>query len=84
MTCEILIEFYLETNELIYHRHALSLPFQYQKSSQVVSALWYMQRAFKVMLSQGTVLEYPKNLVNDTDKLVWYVPNVRTGDYRND
>ena len=79
------LELFPESNELLYHTHALTAVFSLsEKLSNAFCLLPIYTNHLNLGFSQGTRLDDPHGLLTGTGKLMRHIPIAKPTDYRND
>lgn len=80
-----ILDLYPESNELLYHTHALSALFSVsEKMSDGFCMIPIYSNHFNLAFNKGTLLEDPHKLLVGTGKWMRHIPIHHTVDYRND
>ena len=79
-----LLEFYPESNELLYHTHALTSVYSItEKLSDGFCMIPIYSKHLNLGFNKGTLLDDPHNLLHGTGKLIRHIPIQNKSDYRN-
>lgn len=82
---EYMLEIYPESNEILYHTHALTAVFSLsEKLSDAFCMIPIYTNHLNLGFHKGTLLEDPDKLLEGTGKLIRHIPVRRAEDYRND
>lgn len=82
---EYLLEIYPESNEILYHTHALTAVFSLsEKLSDAFCMIPIYTKHMNLGFNKGTLLEDTHKLLEGTGKLIRHIPVNRPEDYRND
>ncbi|MBB4807131.1 hypothetical protein HNP38_002435 [Chryseobacterium defluvii] len=81
---EYLLELYPESNELLYHTHALTAVFSISdKLSDAFCMLPIYTNHLNLGFNKGTLLKDPNKLLTGTGKLIRHIDVKNPSDYRN-
>lgn len=81
---KFILELYPDTNELLYHTHALtSLYTVNQKMSDAFCMIPIYTNHLNLGFNKGTLIADPKGLLQGTGKLIRHIPITQKSDYRN-
>jgi len=81
---DFIIEIYPESNELLYHTHALTTVFSLSdKLSDAFCMIPIYTNHLNLGFNKGTLLEDKNNLLIGTGKLIRHIPIITELDYRN-
>jgi len=81
---EFIIEIYPDTNELLYHTHALTTVFSISdKLSDAYCMLPIYTNHLNLGFNKGTLLSDPHKLLTGTGNLIRHIPVDTAKDYRN-
>lgn len=81
---DFIIEIYPDSNELLYHTHALTTVFSLSdKLSDAFCMIPIYTNHLNLGFNKGTLLEDKNNLLIGTGKLIRYIPIITELDYRN-
>lgn len=81
---EFILELYPESNELLYHTHALTAVFSIsEKLSDAFCMLPIYTNHVNLGFNKGTGLNDPHNLLTGTGNLIRHIDVKQPGDYRN-
>lgn len=79
-----LLEFYPESNELLYHTHALTSVYSItEKLSDGFCMIPIYSKHLNLGFNKGTLLDDPHNLLHGTGKLIRHIPIQNKSEYRN-
>ncbi len=79
-----ILELYPESNELLYHTHALTAVFSISdKLSNAFCMLPIYTNHFNLGFHKGTLLKDPEHLLKGTGKLIRHIEVKKIADYRN-
>ena len=79
-----LLELYPESNELLYHTHALTSVYTIsEKLSDGFCMIPIYTKHLNLGFNKGTLLDDPHNLLHGTGKLIRHIPIENKKDYRN-
>lgn len=79
-----ILELHPESNELLYHTHALTAVFSISaKLSDAYCMIPIYTNHMNLGFNKGTLLKDPKKLLEGTGKLIRHIPVAETKDYRN-
>lgn len=79
-----ILELYPQSNELLYHTHALTSVFSIsEKLSDAFCMIPIYTEHLNLGFNKGTLLKDPKNLLTGTGKLIRHIPILTVPDYRN-
>ncbi|MFK7772054.1 MAG: DUF1801 domain-containing protein [Saprospiraceae bacterium] len=79
-----LLELYPESNELLYHTHALTSVYTIsEKLSDGFCMVPIYTKHLNLGFHKGTLLDDPHNLLHGTGKLIRHIPIENKKDYRN-
>ena len=82
---QYILAMYPESNELLYHTHALSSVFSIsEKVSDAFCMIPIYTNHFNLGFNKGTLLEDPHQLLKGTGKWIRHIPISAPEDYRND
>lgn len=82
---EYMLEIYPESNEILYHTHALTAVFSLsEKLSDAFCMIPIYTNHMNLGFNKGTLLEDSAKLLEGTGKLIRHIPVKRPADYRND
>lgn len=82
---EFVLEIYPESNELLYHTHALTSVFCISdKLSDAFCMIPIYTEHLNLGFNKGTLLNDPHQLLVGTGKLIRHISIVKPNDYRND
>ena len=80
-----MFEIYPESNELLYHTHALTAVFSIsEKLSDAFCHIPIYSNHLNLGFNQGTLLDDPNQLLQGTGKVIRHIPITKSEDYRND
>ena len=80
-----ILEIYPESNELLYHTHALTSLFSIsEKMSNAFCMIPIYTNHLNLGFNQGTLINDKYNLLQGTGKLIRHIPIKKRRDYRND
>lgn len=80
-----ILELYPDSNELLYHTHALTSVFSIsEKLSDAFCMIPIYTNHLNLGFNKGTLLEDPHGLLTGTGKLIRHIPIKNKTDYRND
>ena len=78
------LERYQDSNELLYHTHALTALFTVsEKMSDAFCMIPIYTKHLNLGFNKGTLLEDPHGLLQGTGKLIRHIPITTTKDFRN-
>jgi len=81
---EYILELYPESNELLYHTHALTAVFSIsEKLADAFCHIPVYSEHINLGFNKGTLLADPHNLLKGTGKLIRHVKIEQPDDYRN-
>lgn len=81
---EFVLEIYPDSNELLYHTHALTSVFSItEKMGNAFCMLPIYSNHVNLGFSKGTLLGDPSNLLSGTGSLIRHIPISKRSDYRN-
>ena len=81
---EYILELYPDSNELLYHTHALTAVFSIsEKLSDAFCMLPIYARHLNLGFNKGTLLKDPHQLLTGTGNLIRHIDVKKPGDYRN-
>ncbi len=81
---EYILELYPESNELLYHTHALTAVFSISdKLSDAFCMLPIYTNHLNLGFNNGTLLKDPHSLLTGTGNLIRHIDVKKPGDYRN-
>ena len=81
---EYILELYPDSNELVYHTHALTAVFSISnKLSDAFCMLPIYTNHLNLGFNKGTLLKDPNKLLTGTGNLIRHVDVKKTSDYRN-
>lgn len=81
---EFILEIYPESNELLYHTHALTTVFSIsEKLSDAFCMLPIYTNHLNLGFNKGTLLNDPNKLLTGTGNLIRHIPVDTAKDYRN-
>lgn len=81
---EFILELYPDSNELVYHTHALTAVFSIsEKLSDAFCMLPIYSNHLNLGFNKGTLLKDPDRLLTGTGTLIRHIDVKETGDYRN-
>jgi hypothetical protein len=79
-----LLDIYPDTNELLYHTHALTAVFSLsEKLSDAYCMIPIYTNHLNLGFNKGTLIEDPHQLLTGTGNLIRHIPVQAPGDYRN-
>jgi hypothetical protein len=79
-----ILDLYPESNELIYHTHALTAVFSISdKLSDAFCMIPIYTKHLNLGFNKGTLLQDPHGLLTGTGNLIRHIDVKKTGDYRN-
>lgn len=82
---EFVLDVYPDSNELLYHTHALTAAFSMsEKLGDVFCMLPIYTNHVNLGFTKGTLLYDPHNLLKGTGNMIRHIPIVNRADYRND
>jgi len=82
---EFVLDVYPDSNELLYHTHALTAAFSMsEKLRDVFCMLPIYTNHVNLGFTKGTLLYDPHNLLKGTGNMIRHIPIVNRADYRND
>lgn len=80
-----ILEIYPESNELLYHTHALTSVYVIsEKLSDAFCMIPIYTNHLNLGFNKGTLLNDPNQLLTGTGKLIRHIPIKKTSDYRNE
>ena len=81
---EYILELYPDSNELLYHTHALTAVFSIsEKLSDAFCMLPIYTNHLNLGFNKGTLLKDPNKLLTGTGKLIRHIDVKKSSDYRN-
>ncbi len=81
---EFILELHPESNELLYHTHALTAVFSIsEKLSDAFCMLPIYTNHFNLGFNKGTLLNDPEKLLTGTGNLIRHIDIKKPSDYRN-
>ena len=81
---EYILEIYPDSNELLYHTHALTTVFSISdKLSDAFCMLPIYTNHLNLGFNKGTLINDPHKLLTGTGNLIRHIPVVAPADYRN-
>lgn len=81
---EFILELHPESNELVYHTHALTTVFSIsEKLSDAYSMIPIYTSHLNLGFNKGTLLKDPHKLLTGTGNLIRHIPVKQKSDYRN-
>jgi hypothetical protein len=81
---EYILELYPDSNELVYHTHALTAVFSISdKLSDAFCMLPIYTNHLNLGFNKGTLLKDPNKLLTGTGNLIRHIDVKKTSDYRN-
>lgn len=81
---EYILELYPDSNELLYHTHALTAVFSIsEKLSDAFCMLPIYTNHLNLGFNKGTLLKDPNKLLTGTGNLIRHIDIKKPGDYRN-
>lgn len=81
---EYILELYPDSNELLYHTHALTAVFSIsEKLSDAFCMLPIYTNHLNLGFNKGTLLKDPHQLLTGTGNLIRHIDVKKPGDYRN-
>lgn len=81
---QFILELYPDSNELLYHTHALTAVFSISdKLSDAFCMLPIYTNHLNLGFNKGTLLKDPHKLLTGTGNLIRHIDVKKTGDYRN-
>ncbi|MGF1639071.1 MAG: DUF1801 domain-containing protein [Cyclobacteriaceae bacterium] len=81
---QLILELYPDSNELLYHTHALTAVFSISdKLSDAFCMLPIYTNHLNLGFNKGTLLKDPNNLLTGTGNLIRHIDIHKTSDYRN-
>jgi len=81
---EYILELYPDSNELVYHTHALTAVFSISdKLSDAICMLPIYTNHLNLGFNKGTLLKDPNKLLTGTGNLIRHVDVKKTSDFRN-
>ena len=81
---EYILELYPDSNELVYHTHALTAVFSISdKLSDAFCMLPIYTNHLNLGFNKGTLLKDPNKLLTGTGNLIRHIDVEKTSDYRN-
>ncbi|MCI4669168.1 MAG: DUF1801 domain-containing protein [Bacteroidia bacterium] len=81
---QYVLELYPDSNELLYHTHALTAVFSIsEKLSDAFCHIPIYSEHLNLGFNKGTMLTDPSNLLNGTGKLIRHIAVQQASDYRN-
>lgn len=79
-----ILEIHPESNELVYHTHALTAVFSISdKLSDAYCMIPIYTNHLNLGFNKGTLIKDPNNLLTGTGTLIRHIPIAATEDYRN-
>lgn len=82
---EYILEIYPDSNELLYHTHALTTVFSISdKLADAFCMLPIYTNHMNLGFNKGTLLNDPHELLKGTGNLIRHIPVEASADYRND
>lgn len=79
-----ILDIYPDSNELLYHTHALSAVFSIsERTSDAFCMIPIYTNHLNLGFNRGTLLDDPHQLLIGTGKLIRHIPIKTKGDYRN-
>lgn len=82
---EFILEIHSESNELLYHTHALTSVYSIsEKLSDAFCMIPIYTNHLNLGFNKGTLINDPDTLLQGTGKLIRHIPIERVSDYRND
>lgn len=82
---EFVLEIYPDSNELLYHTHALTAGFSItDRLAETFCVLPIYTNHVNLGLNKGTLLPDPHKLLKGTGNLMRHIPVAKREDYRND
>ncbi len=80
-----LLDLHPESNELLYHTHALTALFSIsEKMSDAFCMIPIYSEHLNLGFNRGTLLNDPHNLLQGTGKFIRHIKIAKSDDYRND
>jgi hypothetical protein len=80
-----ILELYPESNELLYHTHALTSVYSIsEKLSDAFCMIPIYTNHLNLGFNKGAILKDPKKLLQGTGKLIRHIPVKTLDDYRNE
>jgi hypothetical protein len=80
-----ILEIYSESNELLYHTHALTSVYVISENlSDAFCMIPIYTNHLNLGFNKGTLLDDPHQLLTGTGKLIRHIPIKKTSDYRNE
>lgn len=81
---EYVLEIYPDSNELVYHTHALTSVFSIsEKLSDAFCMIPIYTNHLNLGFNKGTLINDPHKLLGGTGKLIRHIPIEKPADYRN-
>ncbi len=81
---QYILDLYPDSNELIYHTHALTAVFSIsEKLSDAFCMLPIYTNHLNLGFNKGTLLKDPNKLLTGTGNLIRHIDVIKTSDYRN-
>lgn len=81
---EYILEIYLDSNELLYHTHALTAVFSIsEKLSDAFCMIPIYSNHLNLGFNKGTLINDPHKLLTGTGNLIRHIPIKDPADYRN-
>jgi len=81
---EYVFKLYPDSNELLYHTHALTALFTIsEKMSDGFCMIPIYTKHMNLGFNKGTLLDDPHQLLKGTGKLIRHIPIAKKADYRN-
>lgn len=82
---EFILDLHPDSNELIYHTHALTAVFSISdKLGDAYCMIPIYTNHLNLGFNKGTLLKDPDHLLTGTGNLIRHIPISRKGDYRNE
>lgn len=82
---EFILELHPDSNELLYHTHALTTVFSIsEKLSDAYCMIPIYTNHLNLGFNKGTLIKDPHNLLTGTGNLIRHIPVKKPSDYRND
>lgn len=82
---EFILEIHSESNELLYHTHALTSVYSIsEKLSDAFCMIPIYTNHLNLGFNKGTLIHDPDTLLKGTGKLIRHIPIEKVSDYRND
>lgn len=82
---EFILEIHSESNELLYHTHALTSVYSIsEKLSDAFCMIPIYTNHLNLGFNKGTLINDPDTLLQGTGKLIRHIPIEKVSDYRND